>query len=147
MCSENKQGETSMFNYRNNQLQVRRKCICPDTFPFQHCILCWPELQVWEEDFMSFLPTLETILLGGSTVQVRLLISWLMNHWLYTFTLSKLFFLSCSEPVMCAKHQDSRGELEENNHADFICSFENWTNLTYIFTCMFPRSCFYYNPC
>lgn len=37
----------------------------------------------------------------------------------------KLFFLSCSEPVMCAKHQDSRGELEENNHADFICSFEN----------------------
>ena len=39
--------------------------------------------------------------------------------------ISKLFFPSCSEPVMCAKHQDSRGELEENNHADFICSFEN----------------------
>lgn len=53
----------------------------------------------------------------------------------------KLSFSSCSEQTMFAKHQDSREELEENNSADFICSFENL--LTYIF----PKklSLFYYN--
>ena len=39
---------------------------------------------------------------------------------------------------MFAEHQDSREELEENNFADFICSFENL--LTYIF----PKSCLYF---
>lgn len=58
---------------------------------------------------MSFLPTLEQFYWEAQQVLGKTTHFMTDESLIVHLYVRKLFFLSCSEPVMCAKHQDSRG--------------------------------------
>lgn len=68
--------------------------MCPDTLPFQPHVQYWTNYKTQEEDLMLFLPTLETVLLGGSISPGKSIRFMICESLIVYFCRRKLFSLA-----------------------------------------------------